>query len=221
MTWRERIAAAWDYLRLKEELEKTQADLAASRAECARLEDSCIYMGEYCEELNDAGLKLSDTLNHAQQKVESLRATLLAFRPTLDSTEKLRQFYNCVASEFDSDGFLLYFAAQEVAGIGSLYDYFPYEDACGFFETAGSRTFLRYLIAARFGAVEWDIVPGTTYEAATLREVDTTTPEYQAFEKQMYTGALKRMGFQDFLPAEPVPAKEKNSRNDRGGGEAR
>lgn len=213
MTWRERIAAAWDYPRLKAELAAAQVELADNRAECARLEDRCIRLGERCEELNDAGQELSDTLKHTQQKMETLRAALLSFCPALDSTEKLRQFYACVASQYDPEGFRLYFAAQEIAGIGSLHDHFPYEDARGCFEEADGHTLLSYLTAARFGAVEWDIVPGTTYEAATLREVDTTTPEYQVFEKQMYSNALEQMGFQEFLPI--VPDKARNQTKQR------
>mgnify|MGYP000491329058 FL=1 len=40
---------------------------------------------------------------------------------------------------------------------------------------------LRYLEAAYFGTVTWEIVPGTPYERAILGEVDKTTPEYRAF----------------------------------------
>ena len=92
------------------------------------------------------------------------------------------------------DGFRLYSAAQEVTGIKHLWEEFPYEDACGRFELADGRQLLRYLTAAYFQAVSWEIVPGTTYERAILQEVDTRTPEYRAFEKQIYEAALRRMG---------------------------
>ena len=59
---------------------------------------------------------------------------------------------------------------------------------------ADGRQLLRYLTAAYFQAVSWEIVPGTTYERAILQEVDTSTPEYRAFEKQIYEAALRRMG---------------------------
>ena len=59
---------------------------------------------------------------------------------------------------------------------------------------ADGRQLLRYLTAAYFQAVSWEIVPGTTYERAILQEVDTSTPEYRAFEKQIYEVALRRMG---------------------------
>lgn len=200
MTWRERIAEAWDYPRIKEDLAAAQAELVDNQVECAQLEDRCTHLEKRCEELNGARLELSGTLKNTRQKMEALRAALLSFCPSLDSTEKLRQFYTSVAPQYDPEGFRLYYAAQEITGIGSLHDYFPYEDARGYFEEADGHTLLRYLTAVRFGAVEWDIVPGTTYEAATLREVDTATPEYLAFEKQMYANALERMGFQEFLP---------------------
>ena len=43
---------------------------------------------------------------------------------------------------------------------------------------ADGHTLLRYLEAAYFGTVTWEIVPGTPYERAILGEVDKTTLEY-------------------------------------------
>ena len=51
-------------------------------------------------------------------------------------------------------------------------------------------------------AVQWEVVPGTTYEKAVLLDVDTVTPEYRAFEKQLYTQTLRDLGFQGLLPQE-------------------
>lgn len=113
---------------------------------------------------------------------------------TPDYTEKLKWLYRRLAPQHDPDGFRLYSAAQEVTGIKRLWEEFPYEDACGRFEFADGRQLLRYLKAAYFRAVSWEIVPGTTYERAILQEVDTSTPEYRAFEKQIYEVALRRMG---------------------------
>ena len=64
---------------------------------------------------------------------------------------------------------------------------------------ADGRQLLRWLTAAHFHAVDWTIVPGTTHERATLREVDTATPEYLAFERQLYAKTLEQLGFQDVL----------------------
>ena len=116
-----------------------------------------------------------------------------------DTAENFRQVYERAALRHDPEGFQLFFAAQEVTGIRRLWEEFPYEDACGCFEFADGRQLLRYLTAAHFGAVSWEIVPGTTYERAVLREVDTSTPEYRAFEKQIYETALRRMGLQNLL----------------------
>ncbi len=76
---------------------------------------------------------------------------------------------------------------------------FPYEDARGMFEAASGRELLKYLTAYRFGTVEWEIVPGTTYERAVLGEVDTSAPEYQRFEGQLYRSVLERMVFDGLL----------------------
>ncbi len=67
---------------------------------------------------------------------------------------------------------------------------------------------MRWLTAAHFHAVDWSIVPGTTYERAALREVDTAAPEYREFERQLYEKVLERMGFQDLL----TPGRDKAAR---------
>lgn len=120
----------------------------------------------------------------------------------MDDLEKLRQFYDRVAPQLDPAGFRLYFAAQKVTGICPLWEVFPYEDARGCFEEADGRQLLRYLTAAYFGAVSWEVVPGTTYEKAVLGEIDTGTPQYRAFESQVYMEALRDMGVQALLPDE-------------------
>ena len=93
-----------------------------------------------------------------------------------------------------------------------MWDEFPYEDACGRFEEANGHELLRYLTAAYFGAVSWEVVPGTTYERAILREVDTSTEEYQAFARQLYAKALERMGLE-----KPTLKKEEGKKMSRGG----
>ena len=120
----------------------------------------------------------------------------------LGTTEKLKQLYEHVPSQYDPDGFQLYFAAQKVTGIRRLWEEFPYEDACGRFEEADGHELLKYLTALHFHAVRWEAVPGTPYEKAVLLDVDTATPEYRAFEKQLYTQALRDLGFQGLLPQE-------------------
>ena len=85
--------------------------------------------------------------------------------------------YAQLAPTLDTDGFSLYAAAEEATGL-KVYEEFPYEDNHGMFEMADGHTLLRYLEAAYFGTVTWEVVPGTSYERAILGEVSKTTPEY-------------------------------------------
>ena len=105
--------------------------------------------------------------------------------------------YAQLAPTLDTDGFSLYAAAEEVTGL-KVYEEFPYEDNRGMFELADGHTLLRYLEAAYFGVVTWEIVPGTPYERAILGEVDKTSPEYRAFYQKICAGAAahikKRIG---------------------------
>lgn len=183
-------------------------ELADSQAKCAQLEDNLLRLVAKCDELSDTAQRHGDILARTRQSMKAYRAVLLSFCPELNSVERLRQFYDCVAPEFDPDGFHLFFAAEEITGIRNLYEYFPYEDARGCFEEADGHALLRYLTAAHFGAVSWEVVPGTTYERAVLQAADTSTAEYQAFERQFYAKALERMGFQEFLPPEPGKVQE-------------
>ena len=66
--------------------------------------------------------------------------------------------YAQLAPTLDADGFSLYAAAEEVTGL-KVYEEFPYEDNRGLFEMADGHTLLRYLEAAYFGTVTWEIVP--------------------------------------------------------------
>ena len=92
------------------------------------------------------------------------------------------------------------------------------------FEVMEGHQHLGWLTAVHFQAVEWEIIPNSTYESATLLEVDTSTPEYQAFEKQLYEKVLERMGFQDILaPGRDDPARTPShtSPQPKRGGDAR
>lgn len=66
--------------------------------------------------------------------------------------------YAQLAPTLDADGFSLYAAAEEVTGL-KVYEEFPYEDNRGMFEMADGHALLRYLEAAYFGVVTWEIVP--------------------------------------------------------------
>ena len=114
------------------------------------------------------------------------------------STEELKRIYDAIAPAQDEFGFSLYFAAKDLTGI-DVPSHFPYEDNRGLFEDAKGPLLLRYLVAAQFGAVTWEIVPGTCHEKAILGTVDTSAPEYRAFEGKLYEKALEWMGFQDII----------------------
>lgn len=122
--------------------------------------------------------------------------------------------YAQLAPTLDTDGFSLYAAAEEVTGL-KVYEVFPYEDNRGMFELADGHTLLRYLEAAYFGTVTWEIVPGTPYERAILGEVDKTTPEYRAFYQKICAGAAahikKRIGKETQNVKEPISEINKES----------
>ena len=59
---------------------------------------------------------------------------------------------------------------------------------------------------------EWEIVEGTGCEKAVFQEVDTATPEYQTFERQLYEKVLERMGFQNILAPDHQKEKTETAR---------
>ena len=137
----------------------------------------------------------TDFLSH---KAEALQDALNEFCPRLSTPEEMKRFYDTISPSMDAQGFTLYHMAKELTGI-DVPACFPYEDNRGMFEVMEGHQLLDWLTAVHFQAVEWEIIPNSTYESATLLPVDTSTPEYQAFEKQLYEKVLDRMGFQDIL----------------------
>lgn len=178
----------------QQELNQAKSALEKSELECQRLS------GDYSEARH--------RLRFSEKKAEALQSALDAFCPKLASLEEMTRFYDTLSPSLDPQGFTLYHTAEKMTGI-DLYGYFAYEDSRGLFEEMDGRRLLRWLTAARFGAVDWEVVTGTCYEEATLREVDTSTPEYQAFEAELYRKVLERMGFGDLLaPEETVKSHE-------------
>ena len=145
----------------------------------------------------------ADRLRFSEKKAEAQQAALAEFCPKLDSLESMLRFYETISPSLDPQGFTLYRTAKKMTKI-DLHSYFAYEDSRGMFEETDGRRLLRWLTAAYFHAVDWEIVTGTCYEEAILREVDTSTPEYQAFEKKLYRKVLERMGFGDLLTPEEI-----------------
>lgn len=184
MGLRDIIRAIREYPAAYAELEAAQAALKQSEQKCRLLaleksEQSC-------------QLKLLSSQSAA------LRAALTEFCPQISSGEEMKRLYNVLAPSLDAKGFGLYHAAKQLTGI-DVFSFFPYEDNRGLFEEMDGRQLLRYLTAAHFQAVDWTVVPGTTYESAALREVDISSPECQAFERQLYSKTLEYMGFREIL----------------------
>lgn len=184
MGLRDIIRAIREYPAAQRELQQIQQALAGSEQTCAALRD-----------------EIGNQSNHERSLTRQLAAVQTAlkkFCPRLASTEDMKQFYDAISPKVDPENFTLYRMAEKLTGIETS-SFFPYEDNRGLFAQADGRQLLRWLTAAHFHAIDWNIVPGTPYERAILREVDTTTPEYKTFERQLYAKTLEQFGFQDIL----------------------
>ena len=200
MRLRDRIGAAIQAFCGSQDL---RTRLTASEYEKSLAEQMLELRERECEELHTELRKKDDRLRFLYARADALSSalTLKEFSPRLSTTEEMKRFYNAVSRSLDPDGFTLHHVAERLAGVDTV-SLFPYEDACGMFEAAAGRELLKYLTAHCFGAVEWEVVPGTTYEKAVLGKVDTTTPEYRQFESQLYKSVLERMGFGGLLAPE-------------------
>lgn len=206
MQLRDRLTAAVQIFReapnLRSRLNIAEHELKLAKQSTEQWEAECLQMYDTMEE-KDSRLRFLEARSNA------LSSALKEFSPRLSTTEEMKRFYDTVSCDLDPEGFTLYRVAKNLTGeeVTSL---FPYEDAHGMFELASGHELMSYLTACYFGAVEWEIIPGTTYESAVLGEVDETTPEYQQFERQLYESVLKRMGFDELLvpeQAEPEPVQ--------------
>ena len=194
------LRAIREYPAVHAELETVRFDLRQVQQTLEKSQEDCVSLQLTLDEQKD----YTDFLSH---KVEALQDALVEFCTRLSTPEEMKRFYDTISPSMDAQGFTLYHMAKELTGI-DVPSCFPYEDNRGLFEEMSGHSLLDWLTAVHFRAVDWDIIPGSTYEAATLREVDTSTPEYQAFEKQLYEKVLGRMGFQDLLePDRDGPAR--------------
>ncbi|MDE7243994.1 MAG: hypothetical protein K2O18_08465 [Oscillospiraceae bacterium] len=225
MRLRDRIKAAVQTFREAPDL---HSRLTAAEHELQLADQSLERMGQECDQLRDTIQEKASQLTAAEDKAEDLsfrlyntieendsrmqylsaRADALLdalreFPPRLSTTEDMKRFYDAVSYNLDPDGFTLYRTAQKLSGV-DVPGLFPYEEACGVFEKATGHQLMSYLTACCFDAVEWNTIPGSMYERAELGEVDTTTPEYQRFERQLYESVLERMGFDEFLVPEEL-----------------
>lgn len=200
MRLRDRFCAAVQAFRGDRDL---RAHLAASEYERSLAEQMLETRERECEELHRKLGEKDDRLRFLYARADALSSalTLKEFSPRLSTTDEMKRFYNAVSRSMDPEGFTLHRVAEKLAGVDTV-GLFPYEDACGAFEAATGRELLKYLTAYCFDAVEWEVVPGTTYEKAMLGAVDISTPEYQRFEHQLYKSVLERMGFDGLLVPE-------------------
>lgn len=198
MKLRDMITAAREYPKALAELEQTRTTVRECWRECA--------------DLRQQNARLHSDLHVEISKADLCLAALREVLPCQTETQ-YKSLYELLAPAIDKDGFRLYHAAKAITGI-CVPSAFSYEDNRGLFEEASGHELMKYLLAARFHAVAWDVVPGTTYEKATLLDVDTSTAEYRAFEAEVYGKVLRDMGFGELLPPE-TPAKNAMKRREQ------
>ena len=199
----------WGRLREFREYPDVRARLESAQRELSQAQKSLEKSELERQRLSGDCSEARRRMNFSEKKAEALQAALDAFCPKLESLAEMIKFYETISPSLDPRGFTLYRTAEKMTGM-DLYSYFAYEDNRGMFEAMDGRQLLRWLTSARFGAVEWEIVTGTCYEQALLREVDTSAPEYRAFECELYRKVLDRMGFGNLLaPEEPAKSQEK------------
>ena len=213
-----------DMLRAIREYPAARAELETARSELWQAQQALEQSEQEQGSLRLTLEEQKDYTKFLSSKAEALQAALEEFCPRLSTPDELKRFYDAISPDMDPSGFTLYRMAKELTGI-DVPSCFPYEDNRGLFEEMSGHSLLDWLTAVRFQAVEWDIIPGSTYESATLREVDTSTPEYQAFEKQLYEKVLERMGFQSLLEPEQeagaITELKQHSPQPKRGGDAR
>lgn len=194
MRLHEILARIKDYPRLQQELAYTQLQSERLHGECERLKKEN-------DELNDASIFQEEELSSLRSQREAYATALKAIGPIIESGRDAKLLYECIAPCLDREGFTLYRAAEGITGF-DLYSAFPYEDNCGRFVMSDGNELIRYLEAYQFGGVSWEIVLGTTYESGVLKEIDRSNPEFRAYEKQLYSEALRMLGFQSLLTEE-------------------
>lgn len=199
-----------DMLRAIREYPAAHAALETARAELRQAQQAMEQSEQARESLWIASNEQQEYADLLSHKSEALQAVLEEFCPKLSTPEGMKRFYDTISPCMDESGFTLYRAARELTGI-DVPPLFPYEDNCGMFDRMDGYQLLDWLTAVHFQAVDWTGIPGGTYEYATVKDVDTSTPEYRAFEKQLYEKALDRMGFQAIL----APVQEMGAIGDR------
>ena len=184
---------------LERELAEAEARIGWQRKRTERILRRYDVLERKCVALNNEVDGLHSRLYVAEQQAEAFKEAAKALCAFVETAEDLKRFYQAVAPCLDYGGYQLFNAAQEITGF-SLSREFPYEDACGCFELLDGFELLRYLKASEFGAVSWEIVPGTDCKKAVLGVVDESTPAHREFERQLYKRALERLGLRVATP---------------------
>ena len=154
-------------------------------------------------------------VDQLRQQVPALKAVLANALETMGdrnlSVEQKKAFYRAAAPYLDKAGFELFWTAEEILG-KFCYSFFAYEDNCHCFDDADGSLLLRYLLVqhgymlgdANADRNRWE--PAfACYEKCVDFTIDTTTPEYLAFEAELYTRVLERM---EILTPVDTKAKE-------------
>ena len=185
---------------LERELAEAKTRLGWQKKRTEQIQQRYDSLSRQCMALTNEVDGLRSRLYVAEQQAEAFKRVACA---VVGTAEDLKQLYNAAGPYLDSSGFNLFCAAQEITSF-SLPGEFPYEDACGCFEFMDGFELLRYLKASKFGAVNWETVPGTSCRKAVLREVDESIPDYQEFERQLYMRALDHLGLRVNAPSAKV-----------------
>ncbi len=221
MSLRDMIRAIREYPTVHAELDTAHTELETARTELRQTRQALEKSDETCESLWFTSNEQQEYIDFLSHKSEALQAALGEFCPQLSTSEEMKRFYDTISPSMDASGTTLYHMAQELTGI-DVPSLFPYEDNRGLFEAMDGHLLMEWLTAVHFDAVDWTGIPGSTYETAELREVDTSTPEYREFEQQLYKKVLERMGFQDVLASkQEISAPNRAHSQPRRSGDAR
>ena len=193
-----------DWFQKRDRMSQLSIELQEAIAERDELQRNCQQLERQCE---DALAKGSMEQHLRKEALEQVACLSSLFKRFCTQQPTVEQLYCYAAPYLDPDGFRLYAAACHVTDI-NIHNYFHYEENCGMLETMLFADMLRYLEAAHFDAITWEIVPGTTYEEAILETIDTSTPEYKAYREKVFEDALGCMGLGDILPRKEKETKE-------------
>lgn len=178
MGLRDVLHAIWDYPRLRQELEQLETTL-----EVREQEWNAIY---------EDSIALSTELDFLEKREHALVQAIRNVVPDLNTLEQQKKLYEAAAPYLDPEGYDLYGVAGKITGF-KIHHAFPTEDNLGRFEFASGYQMMPYLEAYCFGDITWEpIQPG--YEFASEMKINTGTPEYQSFQKELYSEVLQKLG---------------------------